>query len=276
VTCFLDPAAYEDFMDNRSLMLINGHNLNVEQNGPEAGPAVLLLHHGLGSVRAWREQIPALVESGYHVIAYDRWGYGDSDSRLSLDAPGFNDDLADLEKLLDHLALEKVALVGHSDGGTIALYMAARYPERVNCLVTMAAHIYVEPEMQPGILGIRRAFEIDRHFRKGMQYAHGEKFTAVFDHWFDGWYQAESLSWDMRPLLARVECPTLVVQGEQDEHATPQHARDIAKEITGAELWLVPKANHMLPQEQPALFNAKLLQFLSAHVAIKASQVKSP
>jgi pimeloyl-ACP methyl ester carboxylesterase len=268
--------SYKDLMDDSSRMLINGHHLNVEQQGPKAGPGVVLLHHGLGSVRAWREQIPALVEAGYYVIAYDRWGYGGSDPRPSLDVPGFTDDLADLEKLLAQLGLDKVALVGHSDGGTIALYMAARYPERVNCLVTVAAHIYVEPEMQPGILGIRRAFETDRHFRKGMQYAHSEKFEAVFDHWFNGWYQADCLAWDIRPLLARIDCPTLVVQGEQDEHATPQHARDIANEISGAELWLVPKANHMLPQEQPILFNARLLQFLNAQLAIKASQVKSP
>jgi pimeloyl-ACP methyl ester carboxylesterase len=259
-------------MEDTSHMLINGHTLYVEQYGPAAGSAVVLLHHGLGSVRAWREQTPALVEAGYHVVAYDRWGYGGSDPRPSLDVPGFDDDLADLEILLAKLELEKVALVGHSDGGTIALYMAARNPDRVSCLVTVAAHIYVEPEMQPGILGIRQAFETDKHFRKGMQYAHGEKFEAVFNHWFDGWYQAESLTWDMRPLLARVGCPTLVVQGEQDEHATPQHARDIASEITGAELWLVPNANHMLAQEQPALFNARLLQYLNVHVGIQTSQ----
>ena len=56
-------------------------------------------------------------------------------------------------------------------------------------------------------------------------------------------------SWDMRPILRQIGCPTLVVQGEADEHATPQHARDIADGIPGAELWLVPGAGHMLPQE---------------------------
>jgi pimeloyl-ACP methyl ester carboxylesterase len=259
-------------MDDTSRMLINGHNLYVEQHGPEQGSAVLLLHHGLGSLKAWREQIPALVEAGYHVIAYDRWGYGGSDPRPSLDVPDFHDDLADLEIMLEMLDLDRVALVGHSDGGTIALYMAARNPEWMSCLVTVAAHIYVEPEMQPGILGIKKTFEKDMHFRKGMQFAHGDKFQAVFDHWFDGWYQTKSLTWDMRSLIAQVKCPTLVVQGEQDEHATQQHAKDIASEIDEAELWLVPKARHMLPQEDPGLFNAKLLQFLGAHVAIQESR----
>ena len=72
----------------------------------------------------------------------------------------------------------------------------------------------------------------------------------------------ESLSWDMRPILSHIHCPVLVVQGEQDEHATPQHAKDIAEAIPGAELWLLPGAGHMFPQENAALINPRLLQFL--------------
>jgi pimeloyl-ACP methyl ester carboxylesterase len=255
-------------MDVTSNMLINGHHLYVERHGPDNGPAVVLLHHGLGSVRAWREQTPALAEAGYQVIAYDRWGYGRSDPRSSLDVPAFNTDQDDLESLLEQLAIGRAALVGHSDGGTIALYVAARIPKLVSCLVTVAAHIYVELQMQPSILDIRQAFETDKRFRIGMQAAHGQKYEAVFNHWFGGWYQTESLTWDMRPLLTQIRCPTLVVQGEQDEHASPQQPGDIAGKIAGSELWLVPKASHMLPQEHASLFNARLLQFLGAHSAI--------
>ncbi|MFZ2097245.1 MAG: alpha/beta hydrolase [Anaerolineales bacterium] len=246
-------------------MLINGHNLNLEQSGPDHGSVVVLLHHGLGSVRAWHQQTPALAEAGYRVIAYDRWGYGGSDPRPSLEVPAFNSDQNDLLNLLEQLGIRQATLVGHSDGGTIALYMAARHPDLVSSLVTVGAHIYVESKMQPGILGIRQAFETDKRFRMGLKTAHGEKYEAVFHHWFDGWYQAKSLSWDMRPLLTQLRCPTLVVQGEEDEHASPQHARDIAGKIAGSELWLVPKANHMLPQEHASLFNERLLQFLEAH-----------
>jgi pimeloyl-ACP methyl ester carboxylesterase len=66
----------------------------------------------------------------------------------------------------------------------------------------------------------------------------------------------------MRPTISQITCPTLVIQGEQDEHATPQHARDIADGIPGAELWLVPNAKHMLPQEMPEQFNRMITQFL--------------
>jgi pimeloyl-ACP methyl ester carboxylesterase len=248
-------------------MLVNGHKLYIEYNGPENGPAVVLLHHGLGSVRAWHGQVPVLAEAGYRVVAYDRWGYGESDARPGLDLPSFTTDLEDLRSLLEQVGIRQAALVGHSDGGTIALYYAAQYPMQVTCLVTVAAHIYVEPKMESAILGIKQTFETDERFRKGMQSAHGEKYSAVFHNWFDGWHRIESLSWDMRSLLGQIKCPVLIVQGEKDEHATSQHAKDIASSIHGAELWFIPGARHMLPQENKAEFNLKLLGFLNVHAA---------
>jgi pimeloyl-ACP methyl ester carboxylesterase len=243
-------------------MVINGRNLYVESNGPENGPVVVLLHHGLGSARAWRGQIQALGKAGYRVVAYDRWGYGGSDVRSGLDLPTFTTDLDDLRLLLEQLGIQRAALVGHSDGGTMTLYFAAQQPDRVSCLVTVAAHIYVEPKMEPGILGIRQTFEQDERFREGLRRAHGEKYESVFHNWFDGWYCPEYLDWDMRPVLRQIRCPALIVQGEEDEHATPQHAKDIAGAIPGAELWLVEGARHMLPQENAEEFNSRLLQFL--------------
>jgi pimeloyl-ACP methyl ester carboxylesterase len=243
-------------------MLVNGRNLHVESHGPGNGPVVVLLHHGLGSVRAWRAQIPALAQAGNRVVVYDRWGYGGSDICPSLDLPSFSTDLDDLCSLLEQLGIQRAALVGHSDGGTITLYFAALHPERVRCLVTVSAHIYVEPKMEPGIRGVRQAFEHDERFREGLRRAHGDKVESVFHNWFDGWYRPEYLAWDMRPVIRQITCPALIVQGEEDEYATPQHARDIAAAIPGAELWLAPGAGHMLPQENAETFNQKLLQFL--------------
>jgi len=246
-------------------MLVNGHNLHVEHYGSDDGPAVVLLHHGLGSVRAWKEQIPALAEAGYRVVAYDRWGYGGSDIRPALDLPTFTTDLADLYSILEALGIQRAALVGHSDGGTIALYFAAQNPDLVSSVLVVAAHIYVEPKMEGGILGIKQAFESDGRFKTGLRHAHGNKFEGVFHNWFDGWHRQEFLSWDMRPALSQIRCPVLVVQGEYDEHATPQHAKDLTRSIRGAELWLMPSAGHMLPQEHAGSFNSRLLQFLDTH-----------
>jgi pimeloyl-ACP methyl ester carboxylesterase len=247
----------------RKTMLINGHQLYVETSGPQNAPLVVLLHHGLGAVPSWSEQVPALVQAGYRTLVYDRWGYGKSDSRSELSMPFFPDDLEDLKDLLDEFGVERVSLVGHSDGGTIALYFAARYTELVTSMVVVAAHIYVEPKMQPGIEGVRRAYENQERFRQGLQRLHGDKTEQVFYNWFGGWTsKPENTKWDMRPVLKRIECPVLVVQGFEDEHATPQHARDIAEAIPQAGLWVEPGAGHMLPQETPQEFNQRMIAFL--------------
>lgn len=247
-------------------MNINGHTLHVEQQGPENGSPVVLLHHGLGSTRAWKNQIPTLARAGWRVIAYDRWGYGGSSARDAIDIPLFLQDQDDLLALLDALKLERVTLVGHSDGGTISLYAASRFPERVSALVTIAAHIYLEPRMSPSIESVRAVWEQDEGFRRAMQRVHHGKAESVFANWYGGWHRPECLGWDMRPTLANIKCPAFIVQGVEDEHATPQHAIDLADSIPGAELWLLDGAAHMLPQDQPEPFNTRLLDFLSRSV----------
>jgi len=248
---------------------INRHHIHVEVQGPEDGPAVILLHEGLGSVRSWKAQIPFLAQAGWRVLAYDRWGYGASDGRDHLSMPTFEDDLADLKVLFSHYGLSRAALVGHSDGGTIALYFAARHPQVVSCVVTIAAHIYWEPKMIPGIESIRGAYEHNSRLRESLRRAHGDKFESVFYGWFNGWYRPENLAWDMSAELRKITCPAWVVQGMEDEHATPQHARDIAASIPNAELWLSPDAGHMLPQENADEFNARLLAFLTRNAVIQ-------
>ncbi len=244
---------------------VNGHELYVETHGPPDAPAVVLLHHGLGSVRAWKAQTPALAEAGFYTVVYDRWGYGRSERREEFSIPFFNEDLDDLDDLLDQLGLERASLVGHSDGGTIGLSYAARRPERVQSLVTVAAHIYVEPKMETGIERLRIDYENGSSFRRAFSRVHGVKADMVFRAWYEGWRKPEYIHWDIRPLLRQIESPTLVIQGTADEYATPQHARDIAEAISGAELWLLEGAKHMLPQEQAQEFNRRVIEFLKAH-----------
>ena len=242
---------------------INGHQVYYETDGPKDGKPVVLLHHGIGSTYSWKGQISALASAGYRVYAYDRWGYGKSSYRAGIDMPNFSSDLLDLESLLDMLGLGKTTLVGHSDGGTIALYFAAFQPERVCALVSAAAHIYVEATMVPGIEVVRESYERDERFRKGLERLHGENTERAFVNWYEGWTaNPANREWDMRPVLRQIQCPALIIQGVEDEHATPQHARDIAEAIPGAELWLMENAGHMLPQDFPEAFNQRVIAFL--------------
>jgi pimeloyl-ACP methyl ester carboxylesterase len=255
---------------NSGWLNLSDHQLFMVEKGPSGGPAVVLLHHGLGTERSWKGQIPVLAKAGFRVIAYDRWGYGRSDPRphSSLGSgghysmPSFDDDQEDLLSLLDRLHVEGAVLIGHSDGGTIALYMAARHPERVTALVTLAAHAYLDEAMVSGIQEVHRQYEVDTGFRTRMARRQGKNAHAVFLGWYEGWLRKENLAWDIRPELSKIVCPALVVQGSQDEHASPQHAADIAAAIPGAELMMMPGARHMLPRENKDRVNQLICEFL--------------
>jgi len=251
-------------MLNNYSMKVNGRNLHIERYGSQDHPLVILLHHGLGSTYSWRTLIPKLVAAGWQCLAYDRWGYGMSDLRPGLSVPNFPDDIADLECLQSALGCDQVSLIGHSDGGTIALYYAALNPKRVSSLITVAAHIYIEPKMEAGLESIVNSYLRDHRFRKGLQRLHGDKTDSVFYNWYNGWRQPENHTWEMRPLLLDIVCPALVIQGTHDEHATPQHACAIAAAIPGAQLWLVPDARHLIPQELSEEFNQHVIEFLES------------
>jgi 3-oxoadipate enol-lactonase len=75
----------------------------------------------------------------------------------------------------------------------------------------------------------------------------------------------------MRPALAKIVCPTLVVQGTEDEHTTIQHAQDIAANIPGAELWLESGVGHMLPEDRAGVFNERVVEFLGGLVCSQKS-----
>lgn len=253
---------------------INGHLISVQTEGPEDGPAVVMLHHGLGAVRSWKEQIPVLSAAGYRVVAYDRWGHGESSPREVWSMPYFKQDLADFQSILEQLELEQFAMIGHSDGGKIAMYYTVDHPNRVTSLVIVSAHIYIEPKMDLGIQSVRNDFEQDLKFQRKMQRVHGHNSQALFWGWFNGWNDPAARDWDMRAAIKHISCPTLVVQGLEDEHATPRHAQNIAAAIPASELYLLPGAGHMLLQDFPEQFNRQMLDFLGRTHPVGQVQVQ--
>lgn len=237
---------------------IRGHEIYLEHSDGGKAPLVVFLHHGLGSLPAWQAQLEFLIAQGISVLAYDRWGYGRSDDRTSLDPPYFEEDVQDLKTLLSK-ENKALLLVGHSDGGNIALSYASRYPQNVHGLIVVAAHIYFEPKMADGIQGLFRSYQENEAFKKGLQRAHEGK--AVFERWYEAWTRI-GVGWDMRQMLSNIQCPVLVVQGSEDEHATAQHAINCAAALPNGRVQIVAGASHMLPQKSSDLFNQILIQSL--------------
>jgi pimeloyl-ACP methyl ester carboxylesterase len=240
---------------------------HIEQAG--TGEPIILLHHGLGCTRDWDGIAPRLAER-HRVIAYDRPGYGRSAitaPRHTLREDAFERDAEQLIALLDQLEIDAAHIVGHSDGGTIGLIAAARWPERVRSLVVEAAHIYFE---EIGLASVRRALEWGTNQPAGQEYMrsrHGEYGPQVLQMFAEHWLKYTPPSWTLLPLLPAIRCSTLVIQGTNDNYGSEQQPRDIAAAIPAAALWLLDGVGHDPHIEQAEAYISRVLAFLDAQAA---------
>jgi pimeloyl-ACP methyl ester carboxylesterase len=226
--------------------------------------SVVLLHDGLGAIDSWRSVPQRLAQGlGANVLAYDRWGYGRSQARAAFADRFMEGEVPILGELLAHLGLERPDLVGHSDGGSIALLFAAAHPQHVRALVTEAAHTFVEPETQAGIralVALQAQGQTPARFYK----LHGERTDDLLRAWSAHWLSAVHARWDIRGELHRVRCPLLAVQGAADEFGTQAQVDSILAAVPGAQSWIVPGCGHAPHAQAEAAFVARVLDFLGA------------
>lgn len=222
-----------------------------------AGPALILLHGGLGNAGNWGHQVPDLVASGRTVVVIDSRGHGRStrDGRPF----GYGQMADDVLAVMDHLGLGKAALVGWSDGACTALILAERHPEHISGVFFFACNM--DPS---GTLDFQPTPVLDRCFhRHRLDY---ENLSATPDA-FDSFVADVSLMMQTEPNysaadLAGIRAPVAIVLGAQDEFIRPEHAVYLAQTIPGATLTILPDVSHFAPLQRPALFNATVLDFL--------------
>lgn len=221
------------------------------------GPAVILLHGGLGHSGNWGHQVPALIGAGYRVVLVDSRGHG----RSTRDLRPYAYELmaSDVLAVMDALNLEKPAIVGWSDGACIGLVLAAKVPERI------AGVFFFACNMDPsGAKEFKPGSTVDRCFqRHAKDYA---ELSATPDQ-FEAFVEAVSLMQKTQPDyvagdLARIAVPVAIVQSEHDEFINPEHAEYLARSIPDAELILLPGVSHFAPLQRPKLFNSAILAFL--------------
>jgi pimeloyl-ACP methyl ester carboxylesterase len=201
---------------------VDGAHLEVRWAGPPSGPgpAIVLLHEGLGSAAGWRglpEEIA--TATGRPTITYSREGYGASDRlREPFGVDFMHREASRLARLLQALSLAEVLLVGHSDGGSIALIAAAQGLP-VRGVVALAPHLFVEDESVRAIAEAVVSYE-RRDLRERLQRQHGENTDTIFRAWSSIWLSPEFRSWSIADLVPRVACPLLAVMGSADPYGT--------------------------------------------------------
>ncbi|MDR3673142.1 MAG: alpha/beta hydrolase [Holophaga sp.] len=210
-------------------------------------PTLVFLHEGLGSITQWRTFPLALAAAtGLPALVYDRCGYGKSEAWAEPPGPSFLETEAyeRLPQLLAACGIEAPILVGHSDGATIALLCAARFPGLPLGVLAEAAHPFVEDQTVQGIWRTLRAFE-NTPLRDRLMRHHGAKVDALFHGWSGVWLAPAFRDWSMVHLLPAITCPVLAIQGERDEYGTPDQVRTILQGVSGpVEGLLLPGCAH--------------------------------
>ncbi len=148
-----------------------------------------------------------------------------------------------LPELLDSLSIRNPVLIGHSDGASIALIHAGAGSRPVRGLVLMAPHVFVEDITVNSIAEAKVAFENTGLPAKLARYH--DDVASTFRGWNDIWLHPDFRRWNIEEYLAGVNCPLLLIQGEDDQYGTAAQVRAIARQVNGpVETLMLPNCAH--------------------------------
>jgi pimeloyl-ACP methyl ester carboxylesterase len=234
-----------------------GMALHVEEH-PGRAPATVWLHHGVGTAAAWRSVLPGAA-SGRRALAYDRRGFGGSDRGRDIGPSLFDDGAADLAGLLLDRVAAPAHLVGHSDGGTIALLCAARHPELVLSVTAVATHVRADPVTVGTLRRMGPPASWEEPMRRSLRRTHGDDWERVTGAWHRLWTATDwAESWSIEDPLRRVRCPVLVCHDRRDELSPPLHAEWITAALPQARVSWWDTGRHDPQLTDRARFTAEL------------------
>jgi len=249
---------------------VNGFSLELQclpgAPGGRAAP-IVFLHEGLGSVAMWRDW-PAQVcaATGRGGVVYSRRGYGQSEAVPDVRGSGrlgpdymHREALDVLPELLALLGIEYPVLLGHSDGGTIALIHAAHFPVRAG--IVMAPHVVVEDESVRAIEDARDAY-VAGELRQRLTRYHAD-VDCAFWQWNDVWLSAPFRSFDIRSECRTIQAPLLAIQGEDDPYGTVRQIEEIEPTVGPFAKEVLASCGHSPHRDQPEQTLRAVTRFLA-------------
>ncbi|MHB8489547.1 MAG: alpha/beta fold hydrolase [Candidatus Dormibacteria bacterium] len=227
------------------------------EDRPGRGPATVWLHHGVGSARAWDAFLPAAA-AGRRAIAYDRRGFGLSTHDRPFTTAMFHEDVEDLRELLIERDATPAHLIGHSDGGTVALLLAARAPELVLSVGVVAAHVRGDDTTVATLRRMGPPDQWPQPLQRSLRRAHGEDWADVAGGWHALWTSPAWGGWSIVDDLAAVSCPVFALHGLRDDLSPRLHADEIHDALPGARVIWVDTATHDPHRAEPERFVSEL------------------
>lgn len=235
------------------------------KNNFENRPTIVFLHDSLGCVQLWRDFPNRLAEATQcNLLIYDRLGYGKSEPMPTHKRPkNYLDIEAEiLNNLLHTLKIKKAILFGHSDGGTISLIAASKYPEKIVSVIIEAAHIFVEDKTLQGIYEAIEKYKTTNLTERLAKY-HSNKVETLFKAWTETWTQHDYRDWSIEHLLPKITCPLLFIQGEADEYGTLEQVEKTISQVNGkSEKYIIPNVGHTPHKEAAENVLNKSIDFI--------------
>jgi pimeloyl-ACP methyl ester carboxylesterase len=261
----MESASVQPAAQKRQFVTVAGKQLETLLIGGRAPgvPTIVMLHEGLGSIALWKDFPQRLAErTGCGVLVYSRYGHGNSDRLLEKRPVTFmhHEGEVVLPELLAAFGIEQPILLGHSDGGSIALIYAGAYPGSTRALMLEAPHVFVEDLSIASIAAAKVSFDTT-DFREKLARYHAH-VDETFWGWNDIWLDADFRSWNIEEYLGSIRCPVLCIQGEQDEYGTPAQVHAIGSRVPGAEVVMLADCKHSPHRDQ----REKTLEVMAAFV----------
>jgi pimeloyl-ACP methyl ester carboxylesterase len=239
------------------------------------GETIILLHHGFGCTKMWKDVYPALVQAGYRVVMYDRRGYGRSQKgndflEFYLSDRFRPECVEDLAELKAQLGIGPCHLVGQCEGGVVAADYAARHPNLVRSLVTSSTQCFSKvPMTELNAMKFAKTFsELDPEMKAKFLDWHGEKNAEpLFNQFrlYGGAYGKDYF--DLRNTLRTVTCPSLVIYPDRSFIFDVEQGVAFYRHLLDGELVVLPNCGHNTYEERPAEYLQAILDF---HARLKS------
>ncbi len=252
---------------------INGVPIYYECHGENGDKgAIVLLHHGFGCTKIWKEIYPRLAEKGYRILMYDRRGYGRSE-----EGSGFmefyvsdrfrSESVEEMRTLVAAMGIKRFHVIGQCEGGVVAADYAARHPNQVESMVISSTQCFSRLTMVEinALIFPKQFRELELEVKAKFFEWHGEKAGPLYEQFrrFGGAYGTDLF--DLRPVLSSVRCPTLVLYPDRSSIFEVEQGVAMYRSLPKGELAVLPGCGHNTYQYRPEDYVSITLDFFARH-----------
>lgn len=232
---------------------------------PVDSPVVLLIHGFAGTPESdFAGQIPRLG-TRYRVLAPHLHGYGRSTQRTSYTVTYYREDVADMIALLDALGIDKVLVLGFSDGGIVGLLLAALHPQRVSALAVLGAQPSIDAENVVSIRHWLLEIPLSEEWQAQLAQLHGEPYWRALPGMYVAAQEALVVAGGVlitQEELASIRCPALIMHGARDRVVPADYSRQIHERVPGSHLLLLD-AGHAAHLRCEAEYTTAVMDFFA-------------